>query len=283
MGGIKLSIHPLFFLFGLFYALTGRIFIFITYSICAVVHEIGHSLVANSIGYKLNKIKLMPFGAVVTGNIDGLKIKDEIKIALAGPLINLCIGILFVAVWWIFPESYAFTDIVVEASLSLALINFLPVFPLDGGRITLATLSIFYGKHKALIISRIIGVAFSVLLLVGFGVTLFSVPNYSLLFFSLFVIFGSLDRGKENTYVRIYSSLNTQSLKRGVPYNKFAIDSSVTVKKLISVLDVNSVNEVVVYSQDKPIAILSQEKIVKILQTGDLYAPIEKYLTLKLI
>ncbi len=281
MGGIKLSIHPLFFLFGLFYALTGRIFIFITYSICAVVHEIGHSLVANSIGYKLNKIKLMPFGAVVTGNIDGLKIKDEIKIALAGPLINLCIGILFVAVWWIFPESYAFTDIVVEASLSMALINFLPVFPLDGGRIILATLSIFYGKHKALIISRIIGVAFSVLLLVGFGVTLFSVPNYSLLFFSLFVIFGSLDRGKENTYVRIYSSLNTQSLKRGVPYNKFAIDSSVTVKKLISVLDVNSVNEVVVYSQDKPIAILSQEKIVKILQTGDLYAPIEKYLTLK--
>ena len=88
MGGIKLSVHPLFFIFGLFYALTGRIFVFLIYTICAVAHEIGHSLVANSIGYKLNKIKLMPFGAVVSGNIDGLKLKDEIKIALAGPLVN---------------------------------------------------------------------------------------------------------------------------------------------------------------------------------------------------
>lgn len=29
MGGVTLKIHPLFYLFGLYYALTGRIFIFI--------------------------------------------------------------------------------------------------------------------------------------------------------------------------------------------------------------------------------------------------------------
>lgn len=281
MGGIKLSVHPLFFIFGLFYALTGRIFVFLIYTICAVAHEIGHSLVANSIGYKLNKIKLMPFGAVVSGNIDGLKLKDEIKIALAGPLVNLAIGILFIAVWWIFPESYAFTDIAVEACLTMALVNFLPIFPLDGGRITLATLSIFYGKNKALIISRIIGVVFSVALIVGFIVTCFKTPNFSLLFFSLFVVFGALDKGKENTYVRIYSAINTESLKRGMPYNKCALHSCVSVKKLMSVLDFNAVNEVVVYKDDKPLTVLSQEKIVKIIESGDLYAPIDRYLAVK--
>lgn len=281
MGGIKFSVHPLFFVFGLFYALTGRIFVFITYTICAVVHEIGHSMVANSMGYKLNKITLMPFGAVVSGNIDGLKLKDEIKIALAGPLVNLAIGILFVAVWWIYPESYAFTDIAVEACFAMALVNFLPVFPLDGGRIVLATLSIFYGKNKALIISRIIGVIFSLALIVGFIFTCFNAPNFSLLMFALFVVFGALDRGKDNVYVRIYSAINTESLKRGMPFNRFALHSSSSVKKLMSVLDFNAVNEVVIYKDDKPLTILSQEKIVKIVESGDLYAPIDKYLSVK--
>lgn len=281
MGGIKLSIHPLFFLFGLFYAFTGKIFVFLTYTICAVVHEIGHSIVASSMGYKLNKITLMPFGAIVTGNVDGLKLKDEIKIALAGPFINLAIAILFIAVWWIFPESYAFTDVAVEACLSMALVNFLPIFPLDGGRITLAMLTILYGKKKALVISKIIGVIFSVALLVGFILTCFTYPNFSLLFFSLFVLFGAMDREKENSYVRIYSAINEENLKRGMPFNKFALHSSANVKKLMSLLDYNAVNEVVIYDKDKPLTVLSQGKIVEIIESGELYAPIDKYLAIK--
>ena len=129
MGGIKLNVHPLFFLFGFYYALTGKVFVFIIYTVTAVVHELGHSFAAAGAGYRLNRITLMPFGAVVRGDIDGLKFSDEIKIALAGPLLNLAIGLLFVAIWWIYPESYAFTDIVAEANFSLALVNFLPIFP----------------------------------------------------------------------------------------------------------------------------------------------------------
>ena len=45
MGGVTLKIHPLFYLFGLYYALTGRIFIFIVYTIVALVHELGHPYV----------------------------------------------------------------------------------------------------------------------------------------------------------------------------------------------------------------------------------------------
>ena len=127
MVGINFAIHPLFFLFGVYYSLTGKIFVFIIYTVCAVIHELGHSFAASSVGYKLNKITLMPFGAVVTGNIDGLNFKDEIKIAIAGPFINLAIALFFIALWWIFPEIYAFTDVVVEANLSLALVNFLPI------------------------------------------------------------------------------------------------------------------------------------------------------------
>ena len=73
MGGISLSIHPLFFLLGIYYALTDRIFVFIIYAITAVIHECGHSVAAGRRGYRLNKITLTPFGAMISGDINGLK------------------------------------------------------------------------------------------------------------------------------------------------------------------------------------------------------------------
>ena len=123
MGGIKLTVHPLFFAFSFYYALTGEFLVFVMYTVTAVVHELGHSFAATSAGYKLNKITLMPFGAVVSGNIEGLKFSDQIKIAFAGPFINVAISLFFIALWWIYPECYAYTDVIVGSNLSMALIN----------------------------------------------------------------------------------------------------------------------------------------------------------------
>ena len=278
MGGINLSVHPLFFAFGFYYALTGRIFIFIIYTLSAVVHELGHSLVATSSGYKLNKITLMPFGAVVSGNIDGLKLNDEIKIALAGPFVNLAIGLLFVASWWIYPESYAFTDVVAEANFSMALVNFLPIFPLDGGRVLSAVLAQNFGKKKSGIICKITGAVFSILLFCAFIITIFNTVNISLLFFSLFVLFGAFGKNKENRYIRIYSALGEEALKRGMPFKKHALYKTATVKKLMSIIDESAVNEVAIFNEDKQIKLLSPSKINQIIENGDLYAPIEKYI-----
>ena len=279
MGGISLSVHPLFFAFGFYYALTGKIFVFLVYTICAVVHELGHSFVASGAGYRLNKITLMPFGAVVKGDIDGLKLNDEIKIALAGPFLNLAIGLLFVSIWWIYPESYDFTDIVAEANFSLALVNFLPVFPLDGGRVVSAILTKRLGTAKAYVASKIIGGIFALLLFSGFLVTLFYSPNPSLLFFSLFVIFGAFGRAKENKYIKAYNAVTERRLLNGIPIKRQAISKDATVKKLMAILDDNALNEIVVYDNDKPMITLSQEKIAKIIEKGDIYSKIGKFLS----
>jgi len=279
MGGISFSVHPLFFVFGMYYAVTGRIFVFVVYTICAVIHELGHSFVASGLGYKLNKITLMPFGAVVSGNIEGLKLKDQIKIAMAGPFINLAIGLFFVAVWWIYPEFYAFTDIVAEANFSLALINFIPVFPLDGGRILWAFLGERVGKKKADVTIKIIGLIFVVLLFSAFIVTIFYSPNISLLFFAFFAFSGLVGKSKENKYVKVATSLSEDKLMRGIPVLRQAISKNATIKKLLSLVDDTCLNEIVVYDNGKPIIVLSQEKIQKIIETGEIYAKIEKYLS----
>ena len=273
-----LTIHPLFFAFGFYYALTGKILLFVICTITALMHELGHSFVANGIGYRLNKITLMPFGAVVSGDIDGLKLKDELKIALAGPLLNLGVGLLFVAVWWIYPESYAFTDVVASANFSMALINFLPIYPLDGGRVLYALLALSMDKAKAQVICKILGGLFGIILSALFIASIFYSLNLSLLFFSLFVLFGTFGRAKDNKYVKLFSSVNENALTRGMPILEQAVSTKTTVKRLVAILDCTAINRVEVYNGKDKIATLSQKKIEEIVEKGELYSPISKYL-----
>ena len=273
MGRINLSIHPLFYLLGFYYAITGQIFIFVICTVTAIIHELGHSFVASNLGYRLNKITLMPFGAVVSGNTDGLKFHDEIKIALAGPVINLAVALFFIATWWIYPEFYAFTDVIVSANMSMALVNLLPIFPLDGGRIIFCFFANKFGYDKSFIVNKIIGGTFALILIVLFVVgAIKGLFNFSLLFFSLFVCFGTFSREKENKYVKIFSILSKDNLKRGMPVKRFAVDKDIQIKKLVCLLDNRAVNEVLVYENDKKVASLSQERIEKVIEKANIYS-----------
>ena len=277
MGGVNFSIHPLFFLFGVYYALTGRIFVFLIYTITAVVHELGHSFAAARRGYALKSIVLMPFGAVISGD-DELSVKDQTVIALAGPLLNVCIGLLFVAFWWIFPETYALTDVAAEANFAIAAVNLLPVFPLDGGRVLYSLLSVRVSQKTAKKICKAVGAVFALVLFALFIVSLFYVFNLSFLFFSLFILFGTFTGKEKNGYVRLFTGLDPAKFRRGVPYKKQAIDGEAKLKDLIRILDADAVNEVVVFSDGKEKSLFSQEKILKIVESGDLNAPIKNYI-----
>ncbi len=278
--GIKLNVHPLFFALGFYYAFTGKIFLFLTVTACAVLHELGHSVVAQANGYRLDKITLMPFGAVVDGDVEGLKPIDQIKIALAGPFVNLAVSIFFIALWWIYPSCYPFTEVAVTTGLSLALVNLIPAYPLDGGRVVFALLCLYASKDKAQKICKITGVILALCLIALYFATVKSVNNISILFFGGFVLFGAVGIGRTGRYVRSYAFLSQESLRRGVPVKRQAIDGSVTVKKMLSLLDPSCVNEVLVYSNGKLVNVLSQEKIESILTQADLYGQIINYLHL---
>ncbi len=273
MGRINLSIHPLFYLLGFYYAITGEILVFIICTVTAVIHELGHSFVASNLGYRLNKITLMPFGAVVSGNTNGLKFSDEIKIALAGPFINIAVSLFFISTWWIYPELYAYTDIIVSVNTSMAIVNLLPIYPLDGGRILFCFFADKFGYDRSFIVNKIIGGVFTLLLLALFIFgAIKGALNFSLLFFSLFVCFGALSKERENKYVKMFSVLSKDNLKRGMPIKRFAVDKDMQVKKLISILDSRAVNQVEVYENDKKLLTLTQEKIEKIIERANIYS-----------
>ena len=280
MGRIKLKIHPLFYLLGLYYAFANKLLLFVVCTLTAVIHELGHSLVAGDRGYRLNKITLMPFGAVVSGESSELNFKDELIIALAGPLTNLLVAIFFIAFWWIFPESYPYTELAVNANLSMALINCIPAYPLDGGRILSAFLSIKSGRKRAIFICKLLGIIFSIILLCLFILSIFNSINISILFFALFIFFGAISREKDIVYLKIYKGISAKRLSKGVIVKRFAVDKSTTVKRLLTLLDDDCINEVDIYDNERCVYTLKPEKIKKIMEKGELLSPIEKYIAL---
>lgn len=272
MAKLKFTVHPLFFLFGIYYAITGRVFVFLTYTIVAVMHEMGHAAAALKLGYRLNRVVLMPYGAVVSGNLKDLKFKDEIYVALAGPLTNLLCAVLFVALWWVAPVTYAYTDLAVFASLSIAMVNMLPCMPLDGGRVLGAFLKIYLKGRTVDVILKITGGVITCVLGGLFVLSCFFTVNISLLFFTLFALFGTFVTGEDKRYVKIFEGVYFKQLKNGAEVKKVAISSEATVKKLLSLLDYSSLTEVAVYSPlGEEIGIISPKKVCEV-ASQNLYA-----------
>jgi Zn-dependent protease len=168
--GIELRIH-LTFVFLLFFvvltesashsavsptrslALVGIIFA------CVVLHEFGHALVGQQAGIPIKAVILLPIGGITLLDETQQVIesgaqtwKRDIRIALAGPAVNLLIamiaaGILLKAApqvqLWTHPYVYSgnLPRSLVWANIWLAAFNLLPAYPMDGGRVLRAIFS----------------------------------------------------------------------------------------------------------------------------------------------
>ena len=123
IGAFRVRVHPLFLAAGVLSAFTGQLLLFLSAVLAALEHEFAHSIAARSEGYCLDKILLMPYGAVISGDLSGIPPKAEAKVLLAGPLANAFTALGFAALWWLFPETYPYTEAAAEVSLSLFLVN----------------------------------------------------------------------------------------------------------------------------------------------------------------
>jgi Zn-dependent protease len=121
-----------------------------------LLHELGHAFVALRRGIGISDITLWMFGGVARMTKDSDSPGTEFKVAAAGPLVTLAIGLACVAIgsvaagWDEFwkamrIEGAAHTSAVLAVVAWLATINALilffnliPAFPLDGGRIARA-------------------------------------------------------------------------------------------------------------------------------------------------
>ncbi len=267
-----LRVHPLFLLTGVWYACTGQLFLFLISALVAIQHELAHAYAAAKLGYTLNKIVLMPFGAVIDGDLQDISLKDEIWVALCGPLCNLVTALLFGALWWFAPTMYAFTDTAFFASMAIALVNLLPAYPLDGGRIFKCALVKSFLKNSADVqkaekrgerICRFVTVGFSLLFLLLFivGVTK-KTPNFTLLTFAGFLLIGGFgNKDKTAVYNRMQFS-QPRAMKKGMEIRYVALADSCPVKDVFRFLSNGSYLILVVYNeQEQQIGTISQNRL----------------------
>ena len=119
--------------------ITGALF-FLT----LLLHELAHSLVAQSRGLNVTGITLFALGGVSQFQSDATDSKTEFWVAIAGPITSLmigffCLGIAMGLGWQRSTEpTTAVTGILVwlgYINIALAVFNMIPGFPLDGGRV----------------------------------------------------------------------------------------------------------------------------------------------------
>lgn len=81
--GRAFRVHPLFLLAGAYACFHRSLPLYLGAVLVALEHECAHSFAAARLGFRLNRVVLMPYGAVISGNLDGISFKDEIRVAAA--------------------------------------------------------------------------------------------------------------------------------------------------------------------------------------------------------
>lgn len=291
----KLSLHPTFFLVGIFYSLTGELPFFLMTTLVALEHELAHAFAAARLGYRLNKIFLMPYGAVIDGDLKGVSLKDEITVAISGPLCNLFTAAGFAALWWFFPATYAYTDIACFLSLSIALVNLLPAYPLDGGRVLNCALTLFFLNKKSLRnrqlnaerlaerVCIVVTLIISACLAFGFfALWRRGEPNYTILGFTFFLVVGCFGSKEDVKYLKIgYSNLS--ALKSGVEIRRVAILATAPLKSALRYLCRGKYLVLEVYDEkERRIGEIRQSEFSQYFQVSSIYAPIGEILNKRL-
>jgi len=135
---------------------------------CVLLHEFGHSLVAMRFGYEIESITLWLFGGVARFTDIPEDWKQELLIAVAGPIVSVALGVASYGAFLAVPDGLAPVGFVLAylalTNVALAVFNMLPGFPMDGGRVLRALLARNRPHARATQIAAEVGKGFAFLL-----------------------------------------------------------------------------------------------------------------------
>ena len=153
---MELKIDLKIILFALIFYFTGQIEIYCLCLLFALIHELGHILVARILGNKLLKFKIMPLGfsiflqpniedynkKIKKGNMYVLK---NLIISIAGPITNI---IIFLVTFFL-PIELMIKEKIIYINAIIAIFNLIPMYPLDGSKILQNALKLFCSNKES--------------------------------------------------------------------------------------------------------------------------------------
>ncbi len=151
-----------------------------------VLHELGHAFAARREGIGVGGIDLFFFGGFMRAMRDSETPGEEFRVAAAGPAVTLALAVIFGAIAFAllgdaFGDAATFQiasgsmlEVIVAftalANAALFILNMLPAFPLDGGRIARSLAWRISGdRNKATKLAAYMGQGFAGLM-IGWGI-----------------------------------------------------------------------------------------------------------------
>ena len=262
-------IHPATWLFLLILLLTGFSGVIIPYLFAITFHELAHAYVAKKLGYGLSKVWILPYGACVSFEDFSFNPKDEIKIAMAGPLVNVFFIIVTVMLWWIIPASYVYSYVFVISNFSIAVFNLLPAFPLDGGRILSSFLKTKFRSKTVYHVICTLNLIFSLIFLAIFIISCFFEVNFSFGLIAIFLFMGIVDGHFQGKYEPLL--LKTKKKKEVCPVRSVCVGSSVPFYKIVPEISNHKFN-VLYVKFPNGIKMVTEDQFKKLLETNSLDA-----------
>lgn len=239
---------------------------------CVVLHELGHALTAKRFEIITKKITLLPIGGIASLERIPENPKQELQVAIAGPLVNVIIAVFLyflIPVKDIISKNFSETIVYLSSftfenflfylfiiNSAMFVFNLIPAFPMDGGRVLRALLSLKINRIKATQIATNIAQFIAVLLLL-IGV----LYNPFLIFIALVIFIGSYG---ENKYVQSVGVLKGHQVNEAMLKNITKIHPENTINDVVEVLLTGSeTNFVVVDKNDIVHGLLYHEDIIK--------------------
>jgi Zn-dependent protease len=110
----------------------------VLFFLCVLLHELGHSVVAQRNGIPVNSITLFVFGGVSQISSEPTKPVTDFLVAGAGLAVSLLLALFFLGLQPLVggnPPLLALVQYLTYINALLLLFNLIPGFPLDGGRV----------------------------------------------------------------------------------------------------------------------------------------------------
>lgn len=160
--------------------------------VSVLAHELAHSYVALKQGIDVPSITLFFFGGVSQIAEEPKSPNHEAKMAAVGPLSSFAISALFFLLWFVAvtldlgPFIVAPFSYIASINALLGGFNFLPAFPLDGGRVLRAVL--WKWKNNLIVATKLSTKISEAIAYIMIGTGFFMIFAYSL-FTGLWIVF----------------------------------------------------------------------------------------------
>lgn len=166
-----------------------------------LLHEISHWIAARNLGYRMRRMSIYPFGAVMDLERLGATPDAEWIAALAGPLGSFVTASAARLLSHTVPQVAVTFEPFIHANAAIALLNLLPAFPLDGGQIAKQLLTRMLSAQNARrAVSALCVFCSALLLSCGVWLTTKGIPAWSLMLIAPYLLLSAwIERKQPDT------------------------------------------------------------------------------------